>query len=342
MVNSGAWSLGAAKTGGIKMNILRAAKKPLDACLALACETYTKESAHAGLPPLDKEEIRKELTKLFDEDRVWLATEGDKLLGYLAFGGRYTADDERGSVEIGSPLVGYGIAEGQKRENVYGRLMQQAMREMVKEGVGSFHVSLYAFDEPVLRTAVMSAFVMETSNGIRRIAAPISTKAMPEGYSLRLMTKQDLEAHRADVLSLYALLIQTLEQSPVFYECACFYPLEDRVQEFIDADLKVYGVLKGDTLIGMINTDVSDAPLFEQRADFRSFGDVFLQPAYRGMGLSAALLEKANQGAAADGAVYGVVTHGTVNPTARGFWDKHFTPYAYNLYRRVDARMIGK
>ena len=35
------------------------------------------------------------------------------------------------------------------------------------------------------------------------------------------------------------------------------------------------------------------------------------------------------------------VTHGTINPNARGFWDKYFMNYSYTLTRVIDSDMLG-
>ena len=35
------------------------------------------------------------------------------------------------------------------------------------------------------------------------------------------------------------------------------------------------------------------------------------------------------------------VTHGTINPTARGFWDKYFSNYSYTMTREIDPNMLG-
>jgi len=36
-----------------------------------------------------------------------------------------------------------------------------------------------------------------------------------------------------------------------------------------------------------------------------------------------------------------LVTHGTINPNARGFWDKYFSNYAYTMARVIDKDMLG-
>ena len=53
------------------------------------------------------------------------------------------------------------------------------------------------------------------------------------------------------------------------------------------------------------------------------------------------LLKFANDELKKDGIERLFVVHGTTNPTARGFWDKHFTNYSYMMTRRIDPDMLG-
>ncbi|MCQ2456148.1 MAG: GNAT family N-acetyltransferase [Clostridia bacterium] len=58
-------------------------------------------------------------------------------------------------------------------------------------------------------------------------------------------------------------------------------------------------------------------------------------PRLRGTGLAAALLGHAEAHEAARGAEYLWVEHGTANPCARGFWNKHFATTEYEMTRRI-------
>ena len=54
-----------------------------------------------------------------------------------------------------------------------------------------------------------------------------------------------------------------------------------------------------------------------------------------------ALLQFACRSLARDGVRRLFVTHGTINPTARGFWDRYFANYAFTMTRRIDPTMLG-
>lgn len=57
---------------------------------------------------------------------------------------------------------------------------------------------------------------------------------------------------------------------------------------------------------------------------------------YRGAGLARELLQYAQARAKHEGAEYMWVEHGTANPNARGFWNKYFSTYEYELVRTIN------
>lgn len=65
-------------------------------------------------------------------------------------------------------------------------------------------------------------------------------------------------------------------------------------------------------------------------------GEIYVMPQYRGTKLSEQLLNMAIKRAKQAGYVYMWVEHGTANPNARGFWNKYFETYQYELTRVVN------
>ena len=66
----------------------------------------------------------------------------------------------------------------------------------------------------------------------------------------------------------------------------------------------------------------------------------YLLPRYRGGDLAAALLDFLIATLRRDGYTHLGVDFEGFNPTARGFWLKHFTAYTYGMTRRMDERIV--
>ena len=66
----------------------------------------------------------------------------------------------------------------------------------------------------------------------------------------------------------------------------------------------------------------------------------FCLPAYRGKGLYPSLLNFLINVLASEGYTLLGVDYESFNPTAAGFWQKHFTPYTNGVVRRIDENVL--
>lgn len=105
--------------------------------------------------------------------------------------------------------------------------------------------------------------------------------------------------------------------------------------------MRIFAAFHDNQLIGMIDSEPTDIEFAKNDFKAIGMGDVFIKSNYRGRGLGAALLAFANNRIKESGIDRVFVTHGTVNPTARAFWDKYFTNYAYTIIREIDPDMLG-
>ena len=64
-------------------------------------------------------------------------------------------------------------------------------------------------------------------------------------------------------------------------------------------------------------------------------GEIYVMPKYRGSSLSKELLQFVIEYEKQKDARYLWVGHGTANPNARGFWNKYFKTYQYELVRTI-------
>jgi ribosomal protein S18 acetylase RimI-like enzyme len=91
----------------------------------------------------------------------------------------------------------------------------------------------------------------------------------------------------------------------------------------------------GRSLVGIIEWNLEeDSFMFGKRKSV-NVGEVYVKPSLRGSGLVKALLNTAENRAMNAGFEYMWVEHGTANPNARGFWNKYFQTYQYELVRTV-------
>jgi GNAT superfamily N-acetyltransferase len=319
--------------------------QPLDAgyfntVVEIASENYSLErrSARGLYKGANERYFSKQLEELFLTGTGRMAFEDNTLVGFLAFREIFTIN-ESGTKGATSPLWGYGIRHD-KRGEIISRLFQDTASELCENFAQSLRVSIYAHDTEVLWTYIMSSFHMDMTGVVRDVSSPIEVEA-PENYSFREVGKNELVNHKHEIIELYRSLISHLRMSPVFYHGRNFLPIENRFDDFLTDDVRVFAVFDGNRLVGMIDSEPVNCGFAVDDAEALSMGDIFVEPAYRERGISTALLKFANDELKNRGIRRLFVTHGTTNPTARGFWDKYFTNYFYAMTRLIDPGMLG-
>jgi len=168
----------------------------------------------------------------------------------------------------------------------------------------------------------MSSFAMDVTDLVRDTEDPIESKSV--NYSFKEMNNTELLDYKRDVIELYRNLINHLRVSPVFYHCKNFLPIEDRFTDFLSDDMRIFTVFDRDKLIGMVSAELPVKGFAIGDPEASTMGDLFISPAYRRNGIGAVLLDYANNEFKKSGVKRIFVTHGTINPTARVFWDKYF------------------
>jgi GNAT superfamily N-acetyltransferase len=319
--------------------------KPLDTgyfdtAVEMASENYLleRQSAKGLCERANKGYYSQQLNELFLKGTGRMAFEDNTLIGFLTFGEIFTIN-ESGAKGAISPLWGYGIRHS-KRGEIIGKLFQDTATELCENFAQYLSIYVYAHDTEVLWTYIMSSFHMDMTGVVRDVSSPIEAQ-ISEKYSFREVGKKELINHKQEIIELYGGLINHLRASPVFYHGRNFLPVEKRFDDFLKDNMRIFAVFDGKRLVGMIDSEPVDYGFAIDDAEALSMGDVFMEPAYRGRGLAAALLKFANDELKRSGVRRLFVTHGTINPTARGFWDKYFTNYSYTMTRLIDPDMLG-
>ena len=100
-------------------------------------------------------------------------------------------------------------------------------------------------------------------------------------------------------------------------------------------DLELIVAYKDNKIAGIIEWNKDENEFMHKKDDSVNVEEAFVYPEYRGTGLSEKLLRFSEKRALAKGYKYMWVEHGTANPNARGFWNKYFKTYSYELVRTI-------
>lgn len=132
-------------------------------------------------------------------------------------------------------------------------------------------------------------------------------------------------------------MIAHLQNSPVFYPGTEF--TQDVYRGFFfDPDTTVYIAEDNKKIIGLIQANPESDELMFAKSRAVNVGEAYVNLDYRGKGVAQALLSKLESDLVDKGITYDWVEHGTANPTARGFWNKYFDAFSYEMTRSVEVK----
>lgn len=240
----------------------------------------------------------------------------------------YSLEDEGEKRCCRVPVCGY-YAEDEK---MMVRLFQMLAEKAVTDKPCDFSVDLYAADSVCVQAFHMMQFGNIAEKGISKLdeSIEISTSC----HNIRPLDKTQINEHWTEIWNMIHRIVTHLQNSPVFY------PGEEFTEDvyrgfFMDESVELIAAFDGGKIIGIIEWNTDGNQMLGGGSRAVNVGEAFVEPALRGSGLADALLKTAQKRAKEAGNSFMWVEHGTANPNARGFWNKHFRTYQYELVRTV-------
>ena len=227
------------------------------------------------------------------------------------------------------PVYGYYASS----EKTLSKLFCKLSDTVISNGDTKFQINLYAHDYEALALFSMMQFGYIYEQG--RLEITDYPYQFNDTYTIRTLEKDEIERRWDEIWTLTDAIIKHLKQAPVFYPGHEF--TEQVYKEFfMDSETNLHIALsKDDEIIGMIESNSeSDVFAFHSTKSV-NVGEIYVMPKYRGSSLSKDLLQFVIEHEKQKDARYLWVGHGTANPNARGFWNKYFKTYQYELVRTI-------
>jgi GNAT superfamily N-acetyltransferase len=213
-------------------------------------------------------------------------------------------------------------------------LYQTAAEKWVKQGILSHAIALYAHNNEAVDSFYWNGFGLRTIDAIR-VVEPIVCSEFP------LATFYELPINEiAYIVSLKNDLIEHLCNTPMFMP---LYFKTDvlKVTEENERRKSRYFVAKvEDEVVAFIEIMSSGENFACEAADMTNICGAYMFPQYRKTGIFTKLLAFLMDTLAAEGYNRCGVDFESFNPTASGFWLKHFSAYTYGVVRRIDERIM--
>lgn len=297
----------------------------------IAKKQLEKECAYVKMP----QSCIAELTGLVDAMGV-AAIENGRMVGYLcAFGpfrgmfGTYGTPFAEKFVGVFSPVEAHGVAEDAP-PRTWQRMYQAAAEKWAKAGALYHAISLYEHDATAKAALFRYGFGQRCADAIRQVE-PLHAE-MITGVTCRELPAGSGDAVRA----LRECLDKHLCESPCF-----MVRTEEGRREWLDTvkhrQSRLFVAETEGRPIAFIEVNADGENFVTEHPDMLNICGAYCEPAWRGQGVSKALLDHILCKLQAEGVQYLGVDYETMNPTAVGFWEKYFVPYTASLVRRIDG-----
>ncbi len=228
------------------------------------------------------------------------------------------------------PVYGYYASS----EKVLSKLFCKLSKEIVSNGDTQFQINLYAHDTEAFKLFSMMHFGCMYEQG--RLKVDNHAYCFSDKYTFKTLTKHEIEEYWDEIWKLTNSIITHLKQAPVFYQGNEFTQQVYK-EFFLDSDTSLHVAFsKKHKMIGMIESNIEPDLFAFQNIKSVNVGEIYVVPEYRGSSLSNDLLHYVIDYEKQRGVRYLWVGHGTANPNARGFWNKFFKTYTYQLVRKIE------
>lgn len=313
------------------MQIVDFTVEHIKAAVQLAKQNYEDEGGVvSALPPFD---TLLDLNQYVENGLGVAAFEGGTMIGFLCsvppFKNAFRSTDATG---VFSPMGANGVI-GENRANIYARLYQAAGRKWVRSGASSHAVCLYAHDIEVQEQFFRYGFGLRCVDAIRGMDEIIMPPCKDYSFT-ELAPKEILE-----VLPLENMLDESYINSP-------FFMLRAKESEYVfltkyEDFQSVYFTAKYEgKIVAFVRAELDGENFICNTPGYLHVKGAYCLPEHRGKGLNQKLLSMLMQKLKANGYTRHGVDFESFNPTASGFWLKHFTPYTYSVVRRIDEWIL--
>jgi GNAT superfamily N-acetyltransferase len=303
----------------------------LSQAFRIAKQCYDGERTFVpALPPVG---AVPDLTRFAENGLGVAAFNGDTMLGFLCavspFQNAFRSTDATG---VFSPMGANGAA-GENRAEIYARMYQAAGEKWARAGAASHAVCLYAHDKEAQEQFFRYGFGMRTVDGIRGMedaAAP-----MCAGYEFAELTPEDFPA----LLPLDHRLDAHMAASP----CFILRPSLTEsafIEKAAKSHARYFAAKLGGKPVAFLKIARDGETFIQDMPGYLHICGAYCLPGHRGKGVYTNLLNLAIRTLRGEGYTRLGVDFESINPTAYGFWPKHFAIYTHGVTRRIDEHSI--
>lgn len=286
------------------------------------------ENACAAFPALPQDVPLPDFSPLLNGMGT-AAVEGGRLIGFLGAWEPFPRAFGTAFPGVLSPVFAHGLAPDAPEKTM--QLMYQKAAEKWAAAGAAYHiVCLYEHEKTAIRTLFRYGFGLRCADAVRK-AMPLHAAPVP-GFHCTELSPADENA----LTPLREGLWRHLQQSPCFL-CGSEKEMQKWLQNRKSFPSRRFAALWQEKPVAYIEVTQNGENFITAHSAMLNICGAYCEPAFRGTGVSRMLLDFLLHTLQGEGVSHLGVDYETMNPTAAGFWEKHFTPYTQSLVRRLDC-----
>lgn len=300
--------------------------KHVEEASILALENYNEERKTVTILP--EVEALPGLTDFAKNGLGVAAYEKDRMVGFLCCYEGF--DNAFGTPAKGtfSPIHAHAATKD-NRSNILKRMYQAAAQKWIKQKITSHAIALYAHDTESIKAMYEYGFGLRCIDAIRSMDT-FEYISLHKGITFEELAKGKAK----DVRELRRLLYEHMGKSP------CFMYSSEKCEKWIlrkeESDSRLFVARHNQRIAAFIEIADEGENFATEVNSMVNICGAFSIPEYRGTGISQSLINYAIRILKSEGYELLGVDYEGFNPTANGFWKKHFTIYTNSVVRRID------
>ncbi|HWT74492.1 MAG TPA: GNAT family N-acetyltransferase [Mobilitalea sp.] len=330
------------------MKIIDFSDNHIESAMKIAIDNYEEEQRY--VPILPKITAVPDL-KHFAENRLGVAAfDDDRMLGFLCaysphedvFGttgvrGTFSPIHVHGVI-ASSELERKGSGSRYSKDRIYSLLYQEASRKWVKEGIRSHAIGLYTHDKEAVNCFFYNGFGLRCIDAVRSLDAALAPVEITGLHSPDVEYCEVDKEEWGKLLIFHNGLIEHLGAAPTFMK---FKPMDEaELYRRTSEDTRYFAAKVQGSYIAYIKLSGEGENFATADQGMMNICGAYCNPIYRGSGIYHNLLSYLTLTLKKEGYQLLGVDCESFNPTARGFWLKHFQEYTHSLVRRIDDKAI--
>ena len=304
------------------IKILDFSKNHIEQAKEIALMNYNEEKAIVKELPLV--DVLPDLKCFADNELGVAAFNDNEMIGFLCCYEPW--DNAFNSTAKGtfSPIHAHG-AIVDNRSGIYKRLYQFAAKKWIERKITYHAIALYAHDTQAIQAFFTYGFGLRCVDAVRPLTDLICEPC--EGIIFDELEKSEI----IKVREMRNMLVNHMTESPCFMRTP-----SDWLNCAESRNSRVFIAKQSGNIIAFIEVADNGETFATKINGMKNIKGAFCLPEYRGRGISQNLLNYVVDKLRAEDYNSLGVDFESFNPTANGFWLKHFTAYTNSVVRRID------